>query len=117
MLSNADCRRISWSFACKPKDWDCAKFGAFMTWRSIHMDEEQKALNKQLIDAVNAHGSDLQNLNCVIAGLASQLASVAGKDGIEAARVFALQVAEGMPKNGPVRPNAKTISDFFTGHK
>lgn len=23
------------SFACKPKDWDCANFGALMTWRSM----------------------------------------------------------------------------------
>src|SRR5471030_2874366 len=26
--------RIPRSFACKPKDWDCANIGAFMTWRS-----------------------------------------------------------------------------------
>ncbi|AZF37689.1 hypothetical protein C4J88_2907 [Pseudomonas sp. R4-39-08] len=27
--------RISQSYACKPKDWDSANIGAFMTWRSM----------------------------------------------------------------------------------
>lgn len=81
------------------------------------MDEEQKALNQKIIDAINGHGADLQNLNCILSGLASQLSSVAGKDGIEAARLFALKIAEEIPKNGPIRPNPKLISDFFNGHK
>lgn len=74
---------------------------------------EQAELNQKLVDAVNAHGSDLQNLNCVISGLVHQLSASQGKEGLEAARVFALRVAEAMPKNGPVRPNPKKISEFF----
>ena len=58
----------------------------------------QAELNQQLIDAVNAHGADLQNLNCVIAGLVHQLAATQGKEGLEGARKFALQVAEAIPK-------------------
>ncbi|MBH3412714.1 hypothetical protein [Pseudomonas putida] len=76
----------------------------------------QAELNQQLVDAVNAHGADLQNLNCIIAGLVHQLAATQGKEGLEGARKFALQVAEGMPKNGPVRPNPKAISEFFSEH-
>ena len=77
---------------------------------------DQSELNQKLIDAVNAHGSDLQNLNCVISGLVQQLATAQGKEGLEAARVFALKVAEAMPKIGPVRPNPKAISEFFSEH-
>ncbi|PAA31407.1 MULTISPECIES: hypothetical protein [Pseudomonas] len=77
---------------------------------------EQSELNQKLIDAVNAHGSDLQNLNCVISGLVHQLSASQGKEGLETARVFALRVAEAMPKNGPVRPNPKRISEFFSDH-
>ena len=77
---------------------------------------EQSELNQKLIDAVNAHGSDLQNLNCVISGLVHQLSVSQGKEGLETARVFALRVAEAMPKNGPVRPNPKRISEFFSDH-
>lgn len=77
---------------------------------------EQGELNQKLVDAVNAHGSDLQNLNCVISGLVHQLSASQGKEGLEAARVFALRVAEAMPKNGPVRPNPKKISEFFNDH-
>lgn len=77
---------------------------------------EQSELNQKLIDAVNAHGSDLKNLNCVISGLVDQLSASQGKEGLETARVFALRVAEAMPKNGPVRPNPKRISEFFSDH-
>lgn len=77
---------------------------------------DQSELNQKLIDAVNAHGSDLQNLNCVISGLVHQLSAAQGKEGLEAARLFALRVAEAMPKNGPVRPNPKAISEFFSDH-
>lgn len=77
---------------------------------------DQSELNQKLIDAVNAHGSDLQNLNCVISGLVHQLFAAQGKEGIEAARLFALRVAEAMPKNGPVRPNPKAISELFSDH-
>lgn len=77
---------------------------------------EQSELSQKLIDAVNAHGSDLQNLNCVISVLVHQLSASQGKEGLETARVFALRVAEAMPKNSPVRPNPKRISEFFSDH-
>jgi len=77
---------------------------------------DQSELNQQLTDAVNAHGADLQNLTCVISGLVHQLAAAQGDAGLEAARQFALRVAEAIPKNGPVRPNPKKISEFFSKH-
>ncbi len=77
---------------------------------------DQIELNQKLIDAVNAHGADLQNINCILSGLVHQLAATQGKEGLESARKFALQVAEGIPKNGPVRPNPKAISEFFSEH-
>jgi len=77
---------------------------------------DQNELNQKLTDAVNAHGSDLQNLTCVLSGLVHQLSASQGKEGLEAARIFALKIAEAIPKNGPVRPNPKRISEFFSDH-
>lgn len=72
---------------------------------------------QEIIDALNAHGADLLNINCVLSGLAHQLSATQGPEGIEAARQYALKIAEAIPKSGPVRPNPKMISDFFNGHK
>jgi hypothetical protein len=47
------------SFACKPKDWDCANLGALMTWRSKMSDvpagfDRKDAMILGLIKAVQA---------------------------------------------------------------
>ncbi|NWC06583.1 hypothetical protein [Pseudomonas sp. G1002] len=81
------------------------------------MSNDQEVLNQRLVEAVNAHGSDIQNLNCVISGLVHQLAQTQGNEGLDAAQKYALRVAESMPKNLVIKPNPQAISDLFNGHK
>ncbi|WP_162803821.1 hypothetical protein [Pseudomonas fluorescens] len=81
------------------------------------MSTDQAVLNQQLVDAVNAHGSDIQSLNCVISGLVHQLAKTQGNPSLDAARDYAIRVAENMPKNSLVKPNPQAIRDLFNGHK
>lgn len=72
---------------------------------------------QQLIEVVNSHGSDILTISCILGGLVNQLKAIQGAEGIEAARLFALEVAKAMPSFGPTRPNTDRISDVFNQHK
>ncbi|SOP98610.1 hypothetical protein [Pseudomonas syringae] len=71
----------------------------------------------KLVEVVNSHGSDILTISCVLAGLIQQLKASQGAEGIEAARLFALEVAKTMPIFGPTRPNTDRISATFNQHK
>ena len=97
------------SFACKPKDWDCANFGA---------DNARKVkMSNTVEEAIAYTGSSIITLNCIVAGLASQLKANHGTEGIEAAHAFATAVARAYPNAANVGPDMKAIADFFNGHK
>ncbi|MBI6621639.1 hypothetical protein YA0783_25455 [Pseudomonas corrugata] len=75
-------------------------------------------LNEQkIIDAINSHGGDILTISCVLAGLINQLRAGQGPEGVEAARLFALEVAKTMPSTGPTRPDTARISAVFNQHK
>jgi hypothetical protein len=81
-------------------------------------DLEVSVTNEQrLIDVINSHGGDITTISCILAGLISQLRATQGPEGIEAARVFALEVAKTMPSTGPSRPDTNRISAVFNQHK
>ena len=76
------------------------------------MSNEQK-----IIDAINSHGADILTISCILAGLIEQLKQSQGTEGLESARVFALEVAKTMPSIGPTRPDIARISVVFNQHK
>lgn len=73
--------------------------------------------DQKIIDAINSHGGDILTISCILAGLIEQLKKSQGIEGIEAARLFALEVAKTMPSNGPTRPDTARISNVFNQHK
>jgi hypothetical protein len=73
--------------------------------------------DQKIIDAINSHGGDILTISCIIAGLIEQLKQAQGSEGVEAARLFALEVAKTMPSNGPTRPDITRISNVFNQHK
>lgn len=73
--------------------------------------------DQRIINAINAHGNDLQTISCIIAGLLQQLKAAQGVEGVEAARAFAISVADSMPKGGPTAPDVDRINHVFNQHK
>ncbi len=72
---------------------------------------------QKIIDAINSHGSDILNISCILGGLIAQLKKSQGPEGLEAARVFAVDIAKSYPAGGPTRPDAGRISEVFNQHK
>jgi hypothetical protein len=64
----------------------------------------------------NYTGSSLLTLNCILSGLADQLAKTQGPGAIEAAQAYALEMAASHP-DGDVKPDTEAIATFFNGHK
>jgi hypothetical protein len=73
--------------------------------------------DQRLIDAINSHATDIQNISCILAGLLQQLRETQGVEGIEAARLFAVSVAKQMPQGGLIAPDIDHISRVFNQHK
>lgn len=73
--------------------------------------------DQRVIDAINSHGNDIKDISCVIAGLLHQLRASQGSEGIEAARLFAVSIAQQMPKSGPTTPDINRINNVFNQHK
>jgi hypothetical protein len=73
--------------------------------------------DQRIIDAINSHGSDIKNISCILAGLLQQLRESQGAEGIEAARLFAVTVAQEMGQGGPTSPDIDHISRVFNQHK
>ncbi|WP_421523059.1 hypothetical protein [Pseudomonas yamanorum] len=73
--------------------------------------------DQKIIEAINSHGSDILTISCIVSGLIEQLKQSQGPEGVEAARVFAVDMAKSFPAAGPTRPDAGRISDVFNQHK
>lgn len=68
-------------------------------------------------DILNYTGSSLINLNCIVAGLASQLKATQGTTAVEAAQAYALEIAKTYPTADGVTPDVELITAFFNAHK
>lgn len=73
-------------------------------------------MSDNIQDIFNYTGSSLLTLNCILSGLADQLAKTQGTAAIEAAETYALNVAAVHP-DGDVKPDAEAIARFFNAHK
>lgn len=73
-------------------------------------------MSDNIQDILNYTGSSLLTLNCIISGLADQLAKTQGTAAIEAAQAYALSLAATHP-DGAVKPDAEAIARFFNEHK
>lgn len=85
-------------------DWGIDDLGGLMT-------------EQRVIDAINSHGSDIQNISCILAGLLQQLRESQGAEGIERAKAFAIEVAKSRSSHGPTKPDIAHISQVFDQHK
>lgn len=74
-------------------------------------------MSNNVQDILNYTGSSLITLNCIVAGLASQLKAAHGVEGIEAALAYALHVAKIYPTADGVAPDINLINSFFNDHK
>ena len=74
-------------------------------------------MSNTIEEAIAYAGSSILTLNCIVAGLASQLKAEHGTTAIEAAHAFATSVARAYPTSGSVGPDLKAIAEFFNGHK
>lgn len=74
-------------------------------------------MSNNVQDVLNYTGSSLITLNCIVAGLASQLKATQGAAAVEAAQAHALKVATAYPTADGVAPDVKLITDFFNDHK
>ena len=72
---------------------------------------------QRVIDAINSHGDDLKTISCILAGLLQQLRESQGAEGVEAARQFAVTVAQQMGQGGPTAPDIDRINLTFNQHK
>ncbi|MFG0323713.1 hypothetical protein ACF8EF_15450 [Pseudomonas sp. zjy_15] len=73
--------------------------------------------DQRVIDAINAHGNDLQTISCVLAGLLQQLKASQGTAAVEAAKAVAIEVAKSMPQHGPTKPDIDRITRVFDQHR
>lgn len=77
------------------------------------MSEEN---DQSLQGVLNYTGSSILTINCILSGLASQLAAVGGNDAVKAASDYALKVADAIPTAPGVAPDKEAISKFFRAH-
>ena len=97
------------SFACKPKDWGCANFGA---------DNARKVkMSNDVQDVLNYTGSTLATLHCMISGLTKQLSEASGPAAVEAAKQHAIKAAKAYPSNPDIAPDIPGIEAFFNSYK
>lgn len=64
----------------------------------------------------NYTGSTLLTLECILSGLADQIAKTHGAEALAEAHSYALKKAASHP-GGPIKPDVEAISRFFSGHK
>lgn len=65
---------------------------------------------------INYTASALMTLNCLVSGLASQMAALGGNDAVKAATEKALQIANAIPTTPGVSPDKDAIAQFFAAH-
>lgn len=71
----------------------------------------------RIIDAINSHATDIQNISCILGGLLQQLRETQGVEGLDRAKEFAVQAANSLSKAGTVGPDVAHISRVFDQHR
>nr|WP_314872208.1 hypothetical protein [uncultured Pseudomonas sp.] len=67
-------------------------------------------------EILNYTGSTLLTLECILSGLADQIAKAHGSAALDEAHAYALEKAASHP-GGPIKPDVEAISRFFNGRK
>ncbi|TFF38136.1 hypothetical protein [Pseudomonas sp. RIT623] len=71
----------------------------------------------RIIDAINSHAADIQNISCILGGLLQQLRDTQGVEGLDRAKDFAIQAAKSLSKPGAVSPDIAHITKVFDQHR
>ena len=69
--------------------------------------------DQSLQGVLNYTASSIMTMNCIVAGLASQLAAIGGNEAVQSATERALQVASAMKPAPGVGPDKEAIANFF----